>query len=207
MREGAAVSVTQDHLLSTLPTQGPAHLFAEIAAESIAGMGLVGLLGLLIWIGGGVWWSFVAGMGAGALCGAGVGGLIAVHDRQNERREILRLQARQLHIQELALQRDLDGDGVIGEPVREPDLDYADFAYFLMGMWGEIGTTFHGGWEGKRLPSGRIMSQAMWERATLRVVQFMKAGHREGEHRTIKLDVGLGEALKRAGYAPVAGST
>ncbi len=196
------MSAAQEHLLATLPVQTPAHLFAEIAAETFGGACILGLMGVLVAIGGGAWWSFALGMGAGALCGGGIGSLIAVHTRQEERRQVLRLQEKQLYIQELALQ-------VIGKPVedqREQGLNYADFEYFLRGVWGEIGPTFRG-WTGKVFPSGRQMTQVLWEDSCRRIIQWMKVAHRTGEHQPLTLDVDLATALKRAGYAPVVSST
>ena len=72
---------------------------------------------------------------------------------------------------------DLDGDGVTGEPEREPlRLAYvhdagrhrrlhaaADLRYFLREAYSERGTTWRA-WEGTRLPSGREVTRLVWER-------------------------------------------
>jgi hypothetical protein len=83
---------------------------------------------------------------------------------------------------EAALGQDLDQDGYIGEPepevelvAQDPRLIYvhnaykaqhdqgaADFRHFLKGAYGEKGTTWRV-WDNAPLPSGKAVSQPLWE--------------------------------------------
>jgi hypothetical protein len=88
---------------------------------------------------------------------------------------------------ELLAQVDLDQDGVIGPPqeseVEEPEYVYVrdprrekrrraadDFRFFLRQAYGDRGTTW-GAWNDVRLPSGRAMTQSLWETYCERLIK------------------------------------
>ena len=84
-----------------------------------------------------------------------------------------------LYPMEVGLGRDLDGDGYVGEPEveveQDPRLIYVhnayrqqherdarDFRHFLKGVY-DGGTTAWRAWEDQPLPSGRKVTQPLWE--------------------------------------------
>ncbi len=111
----------------------------------------------------------------------------------------------------VGLGRDLDGEGYVGEPESQVEVeegqssliyvyrqqhrrDAGDFRHFLKLAYGGRGTTWRA-WDNKRLPSGKQVSRPLWEMWTGRLV---KAGLAKREYPTAPLKL-LGDYREALG--------
>ena len=142
------------------------------------GLGVFGLvvLGMLGAWQGWPWWLPLGGGGALFALGFSVSVIAVVIDHR-----------RLLWKWELLAQVDLDQDGVIGPPqesaAMEPEYVYVrdprrekrrraagDFRSFLRQAYGDRGTTWNA-WNDVQLPSGRTMTQTLWETYCERLIK------------------------------------